>query len=152
MSPYTMSSNSMDSVHWIHGYCPVWLILLNFVHGLSGLCPEYPWTLSRLSTESMVNVHSGQCPGSPLSPWTFYRHFCHEKICLLGLWAGKTQTDVLVYLVPMVSCPRRQDTTWYLVPRDTLPWGRMSAPGLSCPRGQDTIGTVSCPQGHFTLG
>ena len=59
------------------------------------------------------------------------------------------------YLVPgdkIKSCPRGQDTTWYLVPGDTLPRGRMSPPGLSCPRGQDTVGTVSCPQGHFTPG
>ena len=42
-------------------------------------------------------------------------------------------------------------TTWYLVPRDTLPRGIMSPPpGLSCPRGQGTVGMVSCPQGHFT--
>ena len=59
----------MDIVHWIHGHCLVWLVYLDFVHGLIGLCPEYPWTLSRLSTESMVNVHwvHGQCPGSPMS-------------------------------------------------------------------------------------
>ena len=40
---------------------------------------------------------------------------------------------VLVHLVPPVSCQQGQDTTWYLVPRDTLPQGRMSSPGLSCP-------------------
>ena len=76
LSPWTVSTESMDNVHWIHGHCPVWLVSLDFVHGLTGRCPEYPWTLSRLSTESMVNVHwvHGQSPGSPLSPWTFYRH------------------------------------------------------------------------------
>ena len=75
LSPWTMSTESMENVHWIHGHCPVWLVSLDFVHRLTGLCPEYPWTLSRLSTESMVNVHwvYGQCPGNPLSPWTFYR-------------------------------------------------------------------------------
>ena len=84
-STWTLSRVSMDNVqivHWVHGqcalnlwHCPVYLVSLVFVPGLTGLCPEYSYTLSRLFIESMVNVHwvHGQCLGSPLSPWTFYR-------------------------------------------------------------------------------
>ena len=76
--PWTMfrlSTESKDSVHWIDGHCPVWLVSVDFVDGLTGLCLECPWTLSRLSTKSMGNVHwvHGQCPGCSLSPWTSYR-------------------------------------------------------------------------------
>ena len=62
-------------------------------------------------------------------------------------------TEVVpVYLVPTVSCPRGQDTTWYLVPGDTLPRGRTPPPpGLSCPREQDTVGTVCCPPNPIHL-
>ena len=98
--PWTLSSlpgvsrvsmDNVQTVHWVYGQCPLspWTMFIECMDivqsgwshwtlsmdQFTGLCPEYPWTLSRLSTESMVNVHwvHGQCPGSPLSPWTFYR-------------------------------------------------------------------------------
>ena len=73
VSPWTQWT--LSSPPGLPGLCSVWLVSLDFVDGLTGLCPDYPWTLFRLSTESMVNVHwvHGQCPGSPLSLWTFYR-------------------------------------------------------------------------------
>ena len=68
--PWTLSSETMDIVH----------CTLNFVHGrsgqspwtfssqptLPGLCPLSPWTLSRLSTESIDNVQV-------VHPWTMSR-------------------------------------------------------------------------------
>ena len=87
-----VSMNNVQTVHWVHGQCPLspwtmstesmdivqsgwshWTLSMDslaFFQSIHGHCP-----MSRLSTESMVNVHwvHGQCPGSPLSPWTFYR-------------------------------------------------------------------------------
>ena len=59
---------------------------------------------------------------------------------------------VPVYLVPPVSCPRDKIPRGILSLGTLYPRGRMSPPGLSCPLRRDTIGTVSCPRGHFTLG
>ena len=76
--PWTMSrlsTESMDNVHWVHEQCPLNPWTLSSLACLTGLCPWTHWTLSRLSTKSIVNVHlvHGKNPGSPLSPWTFYR-------------------------------------------------------------------------------
>ena len=58
---FPVSTKSLDFVHelldFVPGHCPVRLISLGYVHGLTGLFPECHWTLSRLSTESMVKVH-----------------------------------------------------------------------------------------------
>ena len=54
LSLWTMSTESMDIVHWIHGQ----------VHSVHGQCPLSPWTVS---TESMDNVHSVH----GLFPWVF---------------------------------------------------------------------------------
>ena len=81
-TPWTMSRESMDLVQGDSGQCPVSLWTLYSLSGLDpGLCPEYPWTMSRLSTDSMDNVQGvhGDCPGSqhcpvfPLIPWTMSR-------------------------------------------------------------------------------
>ena len=65
--PWTLSRETVDNVYWIHGYCPVLVSSLD--------CPLNPWTLSRLSTDSMDNVQGvhGHWPGSPWIQWTFYR-------------------------------------------------------------------------------
>ena len=83
----------------ISGHCPV---RPDFVQGISGqstesmdivqsewapwTCPEYPWTLSRLSTDSIDNVQGvhGHCPGNPWIQWTFYRR-------VEGLYKGADQ-------------------------------------------------------------
>ena len=49
--------DNVQTVHCVHGQCPLNPGTLSNLAGLTGFCPEYPWTLSRLSTESMVNVH-----------------------------------------------------------------------------------------------
>ena len=54
--PWQKFSHSMDSLDFVHGYCPVRLDSLDFVPGLTGLFPEYPRTLSRLSTDSKIEV------------------------------------------------------------------------------------------------
>ena len=44
-------------------------------------------------------------------------------------------------------------TRYHVVPCLRGPFTRVKCPpppGLSCPREQDTVGTVSCPRGHFT--
>ena len=68
--PWIMSTESMDSVHWVHGHCPVWLVSLDFVHGLTGQCPLSPWTMS---TETMDSVHSV----TGLFPWVFPTFLAH---------------------------------------------------------------------------
>ena len=54
LSPWPLS---MDSLDFVSGHCPVQLVSLDFVHELTGLFPECPWTLSRF----------------PWTPWTFNR-------------------------------------------------------------------------------
>ena len=103
--PWTLSglsTESLDFVHGLPGHCPVPLDSLDFVwsvhwvpwtlsspHGLPGHFPEFPWTLSGLSTESLdsqdiVYGHCsvlldsldifqsfpGHCLVCPLNPWT----------------------------------------------------------------------------------
>ena len=73
--PWTMSrlpTESMDSVHWVHGQCPLNLWTLSSLAGLTGLCPWTHWTLPRVSMDIVQTVHwvHGKCP---LSPWTISR-------------------------------------------------------------------------------
>ena len=120
-TPWTLSRVSMDNaqtVHWVHGQCPLSLWTMptesmdiiqsgwshwTFVHGLTRLCPEYPWTVCRLSSESMVNVHwvHGQCPGCQLSPWTFYR-WVWEQVSVKYKYLYIL--DQIVYWLTSVSC------------------------------------------------
>ena len=73
----------------------------------------------------------------------FSSHFSQEiwglDWNLVQMWTvGRCimHTGVPVYLVPTVSCPRGQDTTWYLVPGDKIPRGILSLgtlyPGVEC--------------------
>ena len=65
------------------------------------------------------------------------RFFSLDKYCL-KIWVENSAfakslfrsapSGVLVYLVPMVSCPQGHFTLWYLVAGNTLPQGRMSHP------------------------
>ena len=57
--------DNVQSVHGLSGHCP-WT--LSSPPGSPGLCPGCPWSMSRLSSESMDNVYwvHGQCP---LNPW-----------------------------------------------------------------------------------
>ena len=52
-SPWIKSRESMDILQGDGGQYPMSPWKLASLSGLPGLCLEYPWTLSRLSTKSM---------------------------------------------------------------------------------------------------
>ena len=58
-----MSRESMDILQGDGGQYPMSPWKLASLSGLPGLCLEYPWTLSRLSTKSMdiVQGDNGEC-------------------------------------------------------------------------------------------
>ena len=62
-SPWIKSRESMDILQGDGGPYPMSPWKLASLSGLPGLCLEYPWTLSRLSTKSMdiVQGDNGEC-------------------------------------------------------------------------------------------
>ena len=108
LSPWTMSTESINNVHWIHGHCPVWLVSMGFVHGLTGL-------LSRLSTKSIVNDHlvHGKNPGSPLSPWIFYRQDRYYTIYEANKDADQTAGMRRLICIFVVRIWQKQVFSWH---------------------------------------
>ena len=98
LSPWTMSSESMDSVDFVRGTCPVCLDSLDFVQGVHGQYPDCPLSLWTMSTESVNNANCihGHCP-----VWLVPLDFVHglTGLCPECPWTFSTESMVNVHWV-----------------------------------------------------
>ena len=108
----TLSTESMDIVQGDIGHCPLSPCTLSSLNGLPGLCPEYPWTLSRLSTKSMDIVQGvhGHCAGKQ---WTMSIEFMD---IVQSEWAPWTLSRVSMDFVQSIHglCPDFPLIPWKL--------------------------------------
>ena len=87
LSPWTMSTESMDIVHSVHGQCPL-----------------SPWTMF---TETMDNVHwiHGQCPLSRLAFSLGFPYTLYSSLTKLNAYIQFTMHAIYISWHTMPICP-----------------------------------------------